>query len=96
MPLYEYACPSCGHRFELKQRFQDPATAVCPACGAESRRVISAPQVVYKGSGFYTSDKRRDGFGSYWYNRDAEADKSGKDPSDAYNSPAPSGTDSLN
>jgi putative FmdB family regulatory protein len=93
MPLYEYACPSCGHRFELRQSFSDPVINACLQCGAESRRVIGAPQVLYKGSGFYTSDKRRDGFGSYWYNRDAEADKSGKDPSDTNNSTPPSSLD---
>jgi putative FmdB family regulatory protein len=75
MPLYDYACPNCEHRFELKQSFRDPVTTACPRCGAESRRVIHAPQVVYKGDGFYTSDQRRNGFGSYWYNKEAEADR---------------------
>lgn len=75
MPLYDYACSDCGHRFELRQSFDAPVVAACPQCKSESRRVIHAPQVVFKGGGFYTTDQRREGFGSYWYNREAEEDR---------------------
>lgn len=77
MPLYDYRCSACGHRFELRQRFQDPPTAACPSCGAQSERVIHAPEIVYKARGFSAYDQRRGGFGSYWYNREAESDAKG-------------------
>ena len=79
MPIYDYSCPN-GHRFDLRQSFQDPAGAACPECGSESKRVIHAPEVVYKGSGFYTSDQRQNGFGSYWYNREAAEDRGAPEP----------------
>ena len=72
MPLYDYSCPSCDHRFELRQSFQDDAIAACPECGAQSSRVLHAPQVVYKGSGFYTTDRKK--FGAYWDDRERRAD----------------------
>jgi len=73
MPLYDYRCPSCSHGFELRQSFQDEAVAPCTECGANSTRVIHAPQVVYKGSGFYTTDRKK--FGAYWDDRERHADE---------------------
>lgn len=77
MPIYDYRCLGCGHRFELRQSFQDPAAASCPQCAAASERVIHAPQIVYKAPGFSAYDERRNGFGNYWYNREAEEDATG-------------------
>ena len=71
MPMYDYRCPS-GHTFELRQGFHEPAAMACVECGAESRRVIHAAQVVYKGSGFYTTDAKK--FGAYWNDRERDAD----------------------
>ena len=60
MPIYEYACAD-GHRFERRQGFDAAPVAVCPTCEAPSERVIHAPTVHYKGSGFYTTDYGRSG-----------------------------------
>lgn len=56
MPLYEYQCKKCGHRFERIQRFSDPMMKKCPDCGAKVEQVISAPAVQFKGSGWYVTD----------------------------------------
>jgi len=65
MPTYEYRCPD-GHTFELFQRMSDPPPKACELCGAAPvQRVLFAPAVVFKGSGFYATDygrgKKRDG-----------------------------------
>ena len=59
MPIYEYECVSCNHRFELKQGFDAEPTESCPLCKGLSRRKFHAPIVIYKGSGFYTTDYAR-------------------------------------
>jgi putative FmdB family regulatory protein len=56
MPLYEYHCKKCGHRFERIQRFSDPLVKKCPECGGKVEQVISAPAVQFKGSGWYVTD----------------------------------------
>ena len=56
MPLYEYLCNKCGHRFERIQRFSDPMVKKCPECGGRVEQVISAPAVQFKGSGWYVTD----------------------------------------
>lgn len=59
MPLYEYECGACGKRFELIQKFSDPPTAACVACGADAERLLSAPAIQFKGSGWYVTDYAR-------------------------------------
>ena len=59
MPTYEYECESCEFRFERKQRFDEEPVAMCPKCGGKSRRVIHSVPVIFKGSGFYTTDSRK-------------------------------------
>ena len=62
MPIYEYACDSCGHRFDRLQSFRDDPVRVCPECGeASCRRLISAPGIVFKGSGWYIKDSKTGG-----------------------------------
>jgi putative FmdB family regulatory protein len=56
MPTYIYKCSDNGHVFDLIQGFQDAPGADCPTCGGASTRKITAPTVIYKGSGFYTTD----------------------------------------
>jgi len=58
VPLHEYACGRCG-RFEVLQKFADPALTVCPACGEAVNRLISAPAIQFKGSGWYVTDYAR-------------------------------------
>lgn len=59
MPTYEYACDSCGHRFDVRQSFSDEPIRDCPACGASVRRVVYASGVIFKGSGWYVNDSRK-------------------------------------
>lgn len=56
MPLYEYQCESCGHRFEVIQKFSDAPIEVCPKCGAKVQKLISSPAIQFKGSGWYITD----------------------------------------
>ena len=58
MPTYEYACTSCGHRFDAVQSFNDPALTVCPKCDGPLRKVFGSVGIVLKGSGFYKTDSR--------------------------------------
>ena len=56
MPLYEYLCKKCGHRFERIQKFSDPLVKKCPECGGAVEQVLTAPAVQFKGSGWYVTD----------------------------------------
>lgn len=56
MPLYEYRCKQCGHQFEKIQSFSAPDEKECPACKGELERLISAPAIQFKGSGWYVND----------------------------------------
>jgi putative FmdB family regulatory protein len=56
MPLYEYQCEACGHRFERIQRFSDPPLDRCPKCGGAVHKLQSAPAFQFKGSGWYITD----------------------------------------
>lgn len=59
MPAYDYACQTCGSRFEKHLSFKDNLNSVnCPQCGAPAQRLFSAPTIVFKGSGFYVTDNR--------------------------------------
>lgn len=67
MPLYEYECLECQVRTEKIQRFSDPLLAACPSCGGEVKRLIHAPAVQFKGTGWYVTDyggKTESGAGS--------------------------------
>jgi putative FmdB family regulatory protein len=56
MPLYEYECEQCGHRFELIRKFSDPPLDACPKCGGPVRKLFSSPAIQFKGSGWYITD----------------------------------------
>src|SRR6266536_3375059 len=56
MPLYEYECKKCGHRFEKIQLYSDKMVKKCPECGGQVEQMISAPAVQFKGSGWYVTD----------------------------------------
>jgi putative FmdB family regulatory protein len=56
MPLYEYECDDCGHRFEKIQKFSDPLEDTCPKCGGPVHKLMSSPAIQFKGSGFYITD----------------------------------------
>lgn len=56
MPLYEYKCVKCGHRFEKIESVTASETKKCPKCGARAQRMASAPAIQFKGSGWYVTD----------------------------------------
>lgn len=60
MPVYEYRC-SHGHTYEKTEGFDAPTRHDCPNCGAPARRQISVPAIIFKGSGFYSTDNRKSG-----------------------------------
>ncbi|MDM8521073.1 zinc ribbon domain-containing protein [Anaerolineales bacterium HSG6] len=60
MPIYEYRCPECGETFEKRQSFNAEPVADCVECDfSGAKRKISAPAIVFKGSGFYVTDTRK-------------------------------------
>ncbi len=61
MPLYEYQCKKCKHRFEKIQKFADPPVKKCPECGGPVEKLLSPPAVQFKGSGWYVTDYARKG-----------------------------------
>jgi putative FmdB family regulatory protein len=59
MPIYEYECGRCRHRFEMRQGFDEEPQAMCPQCQGRARRVFHSTPVIFKGSGFYITDSRK-------------------------------------
>lgn len=83
MPTYEYRCAECGNEFEKFGRMSDPPVQECPACHAEAQRKISGGAgLLFKGSGFYITDYRGDG-----YKKAAESDKGGGSSSSSESKP---------
>jgi len=63
MPTYEYRCKVCSFNFERFQKISDDAIKICPKCGGEVERLISAGAgILFKGSGFYTTDYRSESY----------------------------------
>ena len=60
MPTYAYTCTACKHDFEIVQSFSDDSLTECPQCEGRLRKVFNAVGVVFKGSGFYSNDSRKD------------------------------------
>jgi putative FmdB family regulatory protein len=79
MPLYEYECASCAHRFERIQKFSDPLVDVCPECGGAVRKLLSSPAIQFKGSGFYITDYARQGKGGGGADASASSKSDGGD-----------------
>ncbi len=63
MPMYEYQCRKCKHRFERIQKFSDPILKTCPECGGTVDQVLTAAAVRFKGSGWYATDYAPKGTG---------------------------------
>ncbi|HEX3821022.1 MAG TPA: zinc ribbon domain-containing protein [Candidatus Sulfotelmatobacter sp.] len=81
MPLYEYLCKKCGHRFEKILKFSDKPIKKCPECGGVVEQVITAPAVQFKGSGWYVTDyAKKSGSGS------SSSDSGNKDSKDSKDS----------
>ena len=64
MPLYDYRCHRCGEVFEVRQKFADPLLTEHEACGGELERLISAPALQFKGTGWYVTDYAKKGAAS--------------------------------
>lgn len=90
MPTYEYACINCGHRFDVRQSFNDDPISDCPKCGASVRRVLYPAGVIFKGSGWYATDNRK-GSASH-SSSTTTADTSSNSSSEATAAPAKSAT----
>nr|WP_101643082.1 FmdB family zinc ribbon protein [Brevibacterium antiquum] len=58
MPVYSYACKSCGHAFDIHQDFSDDSLTVCPECQGRLKKVFGTVGISFKGSGFYAIDSR--------------------------------------
>jgi putative FmdB family regulatory protein len=62
MPLYEYRCEACEHRFEVIRKYSDGPIAVCPSCGqGPIEKLLSSPAIQFKGTGWYITDYARKG-----------------------------------
>ncbi len=59
MPIYEYACTACGERTEARQSFTDPPLEECDRSGGKLRKLYSPVGIVFKGSGFYSTDAKK-------------------------------------
>ena len=75
MPLYEYQCKKCGHRFEKILKFSDKPIKKCPDCGGAVEQLISAPTVQFKGGGWYVTDYAKKGAGSTVKSSDGDGGK---------------------
>jgi putative FmdB family regulatory protein len=71
VPIYEYECKKCKHRFERIQKFSDPPIKKCPSCnGGRVEKLLSPPAVHFKGSGWYVTDYARKGAGKKGKDKD--------------------------
>jgi putative FmdB family regulatory protein len=75
MPLYEYQCEACGHRFEKIQKFSDPLVEECPNCGQKQvHKLVSSPAIQFKGTGWYITDyAKKSGVGADSSSKSSEA-----------------------
>jgi putative FmdB family regulatory protein len=95
MPLYEYQCGACGHRFELIQKFSDPPVEVCPSCGERQvSKLLSSPAIQFKGSGWYITDYARKGGGTDAAAKPDGTEKAAGKDSDTKSSPSDTSTSS--
>jgi|SRR5579862_7943060 len=102
MPLYEYQCDACGHRFEAIRKFSDEPLEVCPKCGGHIQKLISAPAFAFKGTGWYVTDYAKkdsvapgksDGAGSNDKESQSRDSKDSKDSKDSGGSDSKSSGD---
>ena len=91
MPLYEYECEACGHRFEIIQKFSDGPPEACPSCNkGPLQRLLSSPAIQFKGTGWYVTDYAGKGKSS-----DKGSEKSGGDSKPAESKPETSTADTA-
>ena len=83
MPLYEYQCDACAHRFEVIQKFSDAPIEVCPKCGSPVHKLLSSPAIQFKGSGWYITDYARAGKSDTGGGPAAKTESNASAPADA-------------
>jgi putative FmdB family regulatory protein len=64
MPTYGYRCGTCGHEFEIRQRITEEPLSTCPKCGGKLAKMLYPAGIIFKGSGYYTTDYKGSGNGS--------------------------------
>ena len=99
MPLYEYQCEACSHRFERIQKFSDPPVESCPTCGGAVKKLISSPAIQFKGSGWYITDYAKkksssDGKGASGTGTSTSSDTSASSTSSSTTTPSSGSTGS--
>ena len=93
MPIYEYKCEN-GHVFDVMQRMADEALTACVECGAPCARVLTAPAVHFKGSGFYNTDYGKRKGGGNGASSDGGGESGGGESKSADSSSSSSGSSS--
>ena len=91
MPLYEYQCDACAHRFEVIQKYSDAPIEVCPKCGGVVKKLLSSPAIQFKGTGWYITDYAKSGksdSGTAASAKSESAEKSGDKSSEVSSSSA--------
>jgi putative FmdB family regulatory protein len=94
MPLYEYECESCGVTFEVIQKFADRSVDTCRTCGGKVHRLLSAPAIQFKGTGWYITDYARKGAGGAEKEKSDAAKAEGSASSGSATSAPATGSDS--
>ncbi len=89
MPIYEYECSECAKKFELRRSFNDESQVYCPDCKCEATRIFSPVPIIFKGSGFYTTDYRS----NHGHSAPASASEESKPSETKDTSTATAGTD---
>lgn len=88
MPIYEYECRQCRQRFDKLQSINDEPIRVCPTCGGETRRVLQPVGVIFKGSGWYSTDSRKSSNSNTAVSTNDKADKGDKTDSGGESTPS--------
>src|SRR5262245_36496819 len=91
MPLYEYQCDACQHRFEMIRKFSDQPLEACPSCGGHVQKLIYSPAFQFKGSGWYVTDyakKGESGKASGGTEKSEKSEKSDSSTSESKDKPA--------
>jgi len=83
VPLYEYQCKKCKHKFEKIQKFSDPPVRKCPECGGPVEKVMHAPNVQFKGTGWYVTDYGGKGDKTEKPKAEGGSDKAGSEKRDS-------------
>lgn len=92
MPTYDYKCTSCDNQYEMREGFDAPSRQACPRCGGIAKRVLHAPPIVFKGSGFYITDSRKGSSATLADSASLPASSSSSETKSEPAAPAPSTT----